>query len=237
MRDFGALTRGAGLRGKSRLLAAALAAMLLGASGAARAADPTDANGADGLLADDLSADDLLAMAPEVEEGRSWYLRGDIGYVFNGAADAGAIGHLPLDDAGIFGLGVGARLSDLVRVDLTADYRSPADFNARGWSGEASATTLLANLYFDLGTWHGLTPYVGAGLGASHLALSGVADAEGWGLAWAVMAGGTVTLAPNWQLDLGYRYLSIENADMGGVLSGISQAAHEVRLGVRYLFD
>lgn len=232
MRDFGALRRGAGLRGESRLLAAALAVMLLGAGGVARAADPIDAKGAD-----DLFADDLLALAPEIEESRFWYLRGDIGYVFNGAADAGAVGHLPLDDAGVFGLGVGARLSDLVRVDLTADYRSPADFSARGWRGEASATTLLANLYLDLGTWHGLTPYVGAGLGASHLALSGVADAEGWGLAWALMAGGTVTLAPNWQLDLGYRYLSIENADLGGVLSGISQAAHEVRLGVRYLFD
>lgn len=235
MREFGALKRGAGLRRESRLLAAALAVLLLG--GGAQAADPIDGNGADDLLADDLLADDLLALAPEIEDSRFWYLRGDIGYVFNDAADAGAAGHIPLKDAGVFGLGVGARLSDLMRVDLTADYRSPADFSVRGWRGEASATTLLANLYLDLGTWHGLTPYVGAGVGASHVALSGAADAEGWGLAWAVMAGGTVTLAPNWQLDLGYRYLSIENAEMGGVLSQISQAAHEVRLGVRYLFD
>ncbi|TCK23185.1 opacity protein-like surface antigen [Ancylobacter aquaticus] len=235
MRVFGALKRGAGLRRGGRLLAAALAVVLLG--GAAQAADPID-----GLGGDDLLADDLLAMAPEIDEGRNWYLRGDIGYVFNEAADFGAAGHAPLDDAGVFGLGVGARLSDLVRVDITADYRGPADFSTRGISGEASATTVLGNLYLDLGTWHGLTPYVGAGLGASHVSLSGfapagVGDADGWGFAWAVTGGVAVTLAPNWQLDLGYRYLGIENVAIDGIFSDLSQSAHEVRLGVRYLFD
>ncbi len=32
-------------------------------------------------------ADDLLANAPQVEETSGWYLRGDIGYVFNQAPD------------------------------------------------------------------------------------------------------------------------------------------------------
>ncbi|MDQ0303997.1 outer membrane protein [Ancylobacter polymorphus] len=214
---------GAGVRGS--VLATVCVVLLAG--GAARAADALD----------DLDADDLLARAPEVEEARSFYLRGDIGFVFNESADLGAMGHAPVDDAGVFGLGAGLRLNDLLRLDLTADYRSAADVSFRGFSGEASATTLLANAYLDLGTWYGVTPYVGAGLGGAHVSLSGLGAGDGWGFAWAAMAGGTVTLAPNWQLDLGYRYVRIENADLGGGLSGFSQAAHEVRLGVRYLFD
>lgn len=214
---------GAGVRGG--VLATACVVLLAG--GAARAADALD----------DLDADDLLARAPEVEEARAFYLRGDIGFVFNESADLGAMGHAPVDNAGVFGLGAGLRLNDLLRLDLTADYRSAADVSFRGFSGEASATTLLANAYLDLGTWYGVTPYVGAGLGGAHVSLSGLGAGEGWGFAWAAMAGGTVTLAPNWQLDLGYRYVRIENAGLGGGLSDFSQAAHEVRLGVRYLFD
>lgn len=214
---------GAGVRGS---VLATLCVVLL-AGGAARAADALD----------DLDADDLLARAPEVEEARSFYLRGDIGFVFNESADLGTAGHAPVDNAGVFGLGAGLRLNDLLRLDLTADYRSAADVSFRGFSGEASATTLLANAYLDLGTWYGVTPYVGAGLGGAHVSLSGLGAGDGWGFAWAAMAGGTVTLAPNWQLDLGYRYVRIENAALGGGLSGFSQSAHEVRLGVRYLFD
>ncbi|WP_371347541.1 outer membrane protein [Ancylobacter sp. IITR112] len=210
---------------RARLACAGL--VLLAASGAARAADTLD----------EFDADDLLARAPEIEETRSFYLRGDIGFAFNESADLGAAGHAPLGDAGTFGLGAGLRLNDMLRLDLTADYRSAADARFRGWSGDASAVTLLANAYLDLGTWQGVTPYIGAGLGAAHVSLSGIGAGEGWGFAWAAMAGGTVSLAPNWQVDLGYRYVRIENAELGGGFSGFSQAAHEVRLGLRYLFD
>ena len=225
MRSGGEAKVGARVRGS--VLAMACAVVLAG--GGARAADTLD----------DLDADDLLGRAPEIEAARSFYLRGDIGYVFNEAADLGAAGHAPLGDAGVFGLGAGLWMNDLLRLDLTADYRSPGDVSFRGWSGETSATTLLANAYLDLGTWHGGTPYVGAGLGAAHVSLSGLGagGGDGWGFAWAAMAGGTVSLAPNWQLDLGYRYLRIENADVGGGLSDFSESAHEVRLGLRYLFD
>lgn len=230
MRVGGMGTVRSGLR-PGRVLVAALGFALL--AGAARAADSID----------DLDADDLLARAPEIEDARAWYLRGDIGYVFNEAPDVAGFGPAPrIDDAGVFGIGVGVRLSDLVRVDLTAAYRSAADISFRGLSGEVRATTLLANAYLDLGTWHAVTPYVGAGLGASHVSISdigfaGAGDAQGWGFAWAVMAGAAVTLAPNWQLDIGYRYLGVESAAVGGLLSDFSQSAHELRLGVRYLFD
>jgi opacity protein-like surface antigen len=36
-------------------------------------------------------------------------------------------------------------------------------------SGQSNAITVLANAYFDLGTWWGLTPYIGAGAGVNIL--------------------------------------------------------------------
>ncbi|WP_428031170.1 outer membrane protein [Ancylobacter sp.] len=213
------------------VLVAALSVAVIALGGPVRAADTVD----------DMGADDLLARAPEIEDARSWYLRGDIGFVFNEAPDVAGFSPTPgIDDAGVFAIGAGVRLSDLLRVDLTADYRSPAEMSVWGLSADFSATTLLANAYLDLGTWHGLTPYVGAGIGASYVLLSGIAgagDADGWGFAWALMAGTALTLAPNWQLDIGYRYLAIESTEVGGTFADISQSAHEVRLGVRYLFD
>lgn len=216
-----------------------LACGVLWAGTAARAADPID----------EMSAEDLLARAPELEESGSWYLRGDVGYVFNETPDVAQLGFVAapsptMGDAGVFGVGVGVRLSELVRADLTADYRSPASYDGHGLSADVSATTLLANAYLDLGTWHAFTPYVGAGVGASYVSVSdirlsglGLDDADGWGFTWALMAGTAVTLATNWQLDLGYRYVSIENVSAGTFLSDAGQAAHELRLGVRYLFD
>lgn len=230
MGEFGASRRRTVSRRGRWLAAAALVLALAGVGGAARAADTLD----------DMDAEDLLARAPEIEEARAWYLRGDIGYVFNETPDiSGFIPASGLDGAGVFGLGFGVRLNDLLRVDLTADYRSPADATGFG-ATDFSAVTVLANAYLDLGTWNAVTPYVGAGVGAGHVSLSApgfAGDADGWGLAWAVMAGAAVTLAPNWQLDLGYRFVSIENADIGGGFADVGQAAHEVRLGLRYLFD
>ena len=39
-----------------------------------------------------------------------------------------------------------------------------------------SALLLLANAYVDIGTWHGVTPYVGAGIGGAHIKWDTVHD-------------------------------------------------------------
>ncbi|GLK82138.1 outer membrane protein [Ancylobacter defluvii] len=205
-----------------------VAGLGLAPGGAAMAADPAAT-----LPADDFSADDLLAKAPQVEESRFWYLRLDAGYVFNETPDIGG----SLDDAGLIGIGIGGRFSDWLRLDLTADYRTQADYAIDGVAGETSVATLLANAYVDLGTWHQITPYVGAGIGLGYADLDAPGFGSGWGLAWGAMGGVAVELAPNWQLDLGYRYLSLENVDLGGGLPELDQAAHEIRIGLRILLD
>ena len=193
-------------------------------------------------------ADDLLAKAPQVEETSGWYLRGDIGYVVNQTPDWSipdfSGGGQALDDSWMLGIGAGLRLNDWLRFDLTADYRVRSDYSAFGLSAAYSTATALVNIYADLGTWHGITPYVGAGIGAGYVALDNVAllgtdigDAAGFGVAWALMAGVAVQLNPNLQIDIGYRYLALNGVDLGSGAPDMDQDAHEIRVGARYLID
>ena len=195
------------------------------------------------------SADDLLAKAPQVEESSGWYLRGDIGYVFNQTPDwsfpdfSGAGGQT-LDDSWMLGIGAGLRLNDWLRFDVTADYRARSDYSAFGLSADYSVATALANIYADLGTWNGFTPYVGAGIGAGYVSLDNIealgtdiGDASGFGVAWALMAGVAVQLNDNWQIDVGYRYLALSGVSLGNGMPDMDQDAHEIRVGARYLID
>ncbi|MCS0503945.1 outer membrane protein [Ancylobacter mangrovi] len=193
-------------------------------------------------------ADDLLANAPVIEDSTGWYLRGDVGYVVNETPDWSSLNFdsaaADLGDAWLLGIGGGFKLNDWLRLDLTADYRTEADYGSGGLSADFSAATFLANAYIDLGTWNGFTPYLGAGVGAGFASFDNVdfngariGDADGWGLAWGVMAGVSVSLGPNWLLDVGYRYLSLDGIDLGNGLPDFDQRAHEIRIGARYLIN
>ena len=194
------------------------------------------------------SADDLLAKAPQVDESSGWYLRGDIGYVFNQTPDWSipdfSAGGQTLDDSWMLGIGAGLRLNDWLRFDLTADYRARSDYSAFGLSADYSTATALANIYVDLGTWNGITPYVGAGVGAGYASLDNIKalgtdirDSSGFGVAWALMAGVAVQLNDNWQIDFGYRYIALNGLDLGRGAPDLDQDAHEIRVGARYLID
>jgi len=223
------------------IFAAIVGGFILGASSAAAG----DLAGAEDLLA---NAEDLLANAPEIDETRGWYLRGDIGYVANEKPDwstlRGEAGPQHLDDSWLAGVGVGLHLNDWLRVDATADYRFKAGYSVQGLSADYTAAAFMANAYVDLITWNGITPYLGAGLGASYAGFSNAAlngaslgDARGWGFAWGLMGGFAIELAPNWMVDIGYRYLALDSVDPGRGAPDFDQSAHEVRIGFRYMFD
>src|SRR5690606_31446224 len=88
------------------------------------------------------------------------------------------------DSAPIYGGGVGYKFNDYLRGDLTVEYRGKSDFDALDWvTTQVSTTTndfrakksellLLANAYADVGNFHGVTPYVGVGIGASRNTIS-----------------------------------------------------------------
>jgi opacity protein-like surface antigen len=207
-------------------------------------------------------------LAAPIAEASGWYLRGDIGI---GALDsgrpaysdnpAGLIFHGPQYGAQVFGgVGIGYQFNSWLRFDVTAEYRSGA--GGRGFvfndsyrlddgittfsgtnriTGRFTATVLMANAYIDLGTWHGITPFVGAGVGYASKTLGSIKD-NGYatavtnatgiitnnsfvqgsagnktttGMAWALMAGFAVDVTQNVKAEFGYRYLNLGKIETG----------------------
>ncbi|WP_158554819.1 outer membrane protein [Methylovirgula sp. 4M-Z18] len=180
------------------------------------------------------------------------------------------------------GLGLGYQYNDWLRFDVTAEMHGDAKLSTKymlsdptgrafgqpaatlltgAHDAKLSSTVGLANAYFDVLTWHGLTPYIGAGLGLANVRLShgsdrgtltganGVAAPVSFNtlggtktnFAWALMTGVSCDLAPNVKLDLSYRYLDIGSAPKGRSSNGLFRvsSAHvgeqDIRLGVRWM--
>src|SRR5258706_13312934 len=77
------------------------------------------------------------APPPIVEDFGGWYLRGDIGFSnqrverLNNVLDAGlssSTQNLNFNTPGIFGLGVGYKVNNWFRADVTGEYRGNSQF-------------------------------------------------------------------------------------------------------------
>ena len=198
------------------------------------------------------------------EFSSGWYLRGDIGYRFNNDVDSvitvdpppGVRDH-DLGKNWMFGAGVGYKL-EWFRTDLTADYARKADFSAdstvrtNDFTAEIHSVTGLVNVYGDLGTWAGFTPYIGAGIGFAYLHADnfGIASdgrprhansPDSWNFAWAYMAGVSYQLMGNAHIDVGYRHVNMGDVTtgraLGNKLTFKDMSADEVRVGFRYTLD
>jgi opacity protein-like surface antigen len=251
-----------------KILALAAAAMAALATSHARAADLPP----------------LLPPPPPIADYGGWYLRGDLGFskqrssgIFHPQMNAPAVFEWldsgRFDSAPIFGLGLGYRHNSWFRWDATAEFRAKAEFSAldryddtgdgtfegtNEWRFKKSEYLLMLNGYVDLGTWRGITPFIGAGIGASRNSISHLrdlnvpnstvayaqADAK-WDLAWAIHAGFSYNITPNVAIEFAYRYL-----DMGDAQSGILRdfaggctlcqpvqvrdlTSHDLKVGVR----
>lgn len=195
---------------------------------------------------------------PVQEFASGWYLRGDLGYRINsvdGASSrlAPAITGTSIDDSYAVGGGFGYK-AGWFRMDVTADWSNRTSFLANttipsDYRMKIEAVTTLANLYLDLGTWGGFTPYIGAGAGMSWLRTSDVFSVsypvdnlpkEGhWDFAWAAMAGVAYNLTPSLLFDMSYRYLQMGDAITTGdvwvnQISIRDPQSHEFRIGIRY---
>lgn len=225
-----------------------------------------------------------VEVAPVSTSG--WYLRGDVGYGWThmrGASyyQGGPGGYkadfddTDLDGGVVLGGGVGYQWNDYFRTDVTLDYLFDGDFNGStsGSCGVAedcvstdraswSALSLLANAYVDLGTYYGVTPYVGAGIGATRVNWGNLRNTscsvdnpddcddsvshngkDSWRFTYALMAGASVDLTCNWKADAGYRFRQISGGDMfgyamnGGPGEDDGFFVHEARVGLRYTFN
>ncbi|MEC5410318.1 MULTISPECIES: outer membrane protein [unclassified Aurantimonas] len=162
--------------------------------------------GALSLLAATANAADVIEEPPvyippaPVEEVSTagWYLRGDVGYVFE-SETSGKYGYLrggygggdfvqyyhydniETDSAFMVGGGLGYRFNAFARMDLTADYFTadvtgssncvdvPSAYCSYADSSEIDVWTVMANAYVDLGTYGRFTPYVGGGAGVANV--------------------------------------------------------------------
>jgi opacity protein-like surface antigen len=159
-----------------------------------------------------------------------------------------------LSEAALFDIGVGYQVNRWFRADVTGELRGGSEFsglevlNVTGgqnagyqaadfYKAHVSSLLGMVNGYVDLGSWYGITPFVGAGVGVSFNRFYGGTDngviSTGFGsspsggvfgtgtktdLAWALMAGFDMSVARNLKLELGYRYLNY-----GKFKSGASQ--------------
>lgn len=162
------------------------------------------------------------------------------------------------DDTVFVGVGVGYQFNNWFRADVTAEYRTatnfhgtdsysfPCEYAAFGscaggfpnkvtrnnfYQGSLSSTVVLANGYVDLGTWYGLTPYIGAGVGGAFNKVRNARDFDpsefgGGGqfddksktsFAWALHAGLGYQINERLKLDIGYRYLHIGDVSTGSL--------------------
>ena len=155
-------------------------------------------------LAADLFAPPPPAPAPMVQEFGGWYLRGDVGVGAQslgsvaGAdviSSGGSFWRKSIGDAAFAGAGIGYQFNSFLRFDVTGEYRTSARYDisdkfnyTRGsfdeidtrqtnhYKGDLSSTVVLANAYLDLGTWGGITPFVGAGVGFAHHRIRNASD-------------------------------------------------------------
>jgi opacity protein-like surface antigen len=162
------------------------------------------AAGAASLLSSVAFAADMPTIMPApayapavVEDFGGWYLRGDIGFSnqrvdrLNNALDAGlttSVQNNSFNTAGIFGLGVGYRVNNWFRADVTGEWRGNSQFLGKDsitypgglgtdtYHASKSEWVVLANAYVDLGTWWCITPFIGAGVGGARVSINNFTD-------------------------------------------------------------
>jgi opacity protein-like surface antigen len=220
---------------------------------------------------------------PPVEDFGGWYLRGDIGFSnqrVNNIRKSDPVAYSQIssltettsfDTGGIFDIGAGYRFNNWFRADVTAQYRGNANFKGSdvfnasafglayngqdNYNASKSELLFLANAYIDLGTWWCVTPFIGAGVGASRVTISGFTDtgvnnlqlapggafvggppvasyataASGsqWNFAWAAHAGLAYQISPSVTLELAYSFVDLGSGTTG-VISDFTgfQAGH-----------
>ena len=203
----------------------------------------------------------------------------------NAVLDGAAFEFLQADfeSSGLFGGAVGYRVNNWFRADVSAEYRMRAGFDGfdrydgdgdglltnmtvgndgtNEYTADKSEFLILANAFVDLGSYHRISPYVGAGVGASYTMISNLQDINtpqsstayandhgAWSFAWALYAGLGFEVNDHLTIDMGYRYLDIGDAESGDIISSNGTNAivnplefegitsHDFTLGFRWNF-
>lgn len=218
-----------------------------------------------GLAASGAQAADMPALFGQPEDqdavppqqftfGTGWYLRGDLtasdevqpdvlGTLSSGRSAKRGWGY------GVGG-GIGYKYSEFIRADLTGDFLNTQKTVAEDVFGDIVKSNLrrfdgLVNGYIDFGTWAGITPYIGGGVGFAGLRTDGstlfgslytkTSGRTDYEFAWAGMAGFAYSVSSNMSVDIGYRYLDLGTYRSPFTGKSTDVNAHEIRAGIRYM--
>lgn len=245
--------------------------MLLAASVALFSGAVTFAQAADIMDPPVIDLPEPVMPVAHVAKG-GWYIRGDIGYSHNQMSDVTYVTsgtglgtntlRGKLNGNYSVGAGVGYDTGDHLRVDLTADYFSKSNFRGSSSgncpvgptvtcvttdSSSFTAISVMANAYIDLGKYSGFTPYVGAGIGGTHVNWghlsndyvtagysnynekhSGGSDIR---FTYALMAGASYDVSDCVAVDAGYRFRKVAGGKMFNIGNG---SAASVPSGTSY---
>jgi opacity protein-like surface antigen len=186
------------------------------------------------------------ATRPELQTSPDQIVAGLAGGLLSSAASQ-AFNNTTLSPFGMVDFGLGYQFNSWFRIDGTLEYRGGArlqslytltdlaspDFGGPAQfsdfcRGDVSSFIGLINGYANIGTWYGISPFVGAGVGFADNNVSGFTD-HGLGyanfgslgsggayfangsrtaFAWALMAGLDFIVTPNLKLEFSYRYLN-----------------------------
>jgi len=225
-----------------------------------------------GAFAADYDPPVYVDQAPEytpVEVGSGWYLRGDLAYLPERDYEHIDFSLTPVtfsdhEDPLFASVGAGYHFNDYLRAELNFGYlpgqkvsasysdgtvAAAASFNNHAWTG-------MVNGYVDLGTYVGLTPYIGAGIGlfqSNHKISASYSDADNpadnfvlsdnetqYSFAYTLNAGVAYQLSKNVMLDVGYQYLSAPDAEyqtmqaLNSYSIGKGLDFHQIKVGLRY---
>ncbi len=154
----------------------------------------------------------------------------------------------------VWAIGFGYQFNRWLRADTTFEAQdndfggtSGVAINCAGGGGASTCSTsfssnvttysILANIYGDLGTYAGFTPYVGAGAGMSRVQWGSVTSVQNcvgaagcpavaapvtrthggiatWRFTYGLMAGVAYDISRNMKIDLSYKYRHITGGDM-----------------------
>jgi len=139
-----------------------------------------------------------------------------------------------MDTGHLFSLAIGAEVQKGFRLEGEYAYRA-ADVDETGVNADVSVHAGMLNGIFDIATSSGMSPYIGAGIGAANMNWDGnMSDDNETVFAYQLMAGLNFEMNPETTLRLGYRYFDPSVADIGALK--IDNSFHELEVGLRFNF-
>lgn len=157
----------------------------------------------------------------------------------------------------------GHRYSDNLRIEGEVGYKQNSFENTWteesdifppeniGMDGEVQSLSFLLSCYYDLANNSPLTPYIGAGVGFSHVIFDGTVlypeapednfsiDDNDTRFAYQAATGVSYAYSKQVTFDLGYKYFSVPTLEMTDEIGDSFEtdySAHNVALGVRLAF-